>query len=105
VGRGIFSFKNEMGISNFCLQVNFRLLLNSFEMNFCLLPTKLSSTTSLSTKEQLKSVDESSDVVDKNLGRDIITDSVSKMGFNRIQNHATSSQKKALISWLAFFSS
>ena len=55
-------------------------------------------------KNQLKSVDESSGV-DKNLGIDIITDSVSKMGFNRIQNHATSSQKKALISWLAFFSS
>jgi len=65
--------------------------------------TKLSSTTSLSTKDQLKSVDESSDVVDKNLGIDIITDSVSKMGFNRIQNHATSSQKKGIDFLACFF--
>ena len=87
-----------MGISNFRLQVNFCLPLNSFVMNFCLHQLNFR----LLQVCRLKSVDESSDI-DKNLGIDIITDSVSKMGFNRIQNHATSSQKKALISWLAFF--
>jgi hypothetical protein len=67
VGRGIFSFKNEMGTSNFRLQVNFCLhQLNYRLLQFC-------------RQDQLKSVDVSSDV-DKNLGIDIITDSVSKMG-------------------------